>query len=216
MSASEVYLWHIWPGRHWPASKAEEILFVKDLEKVATIGQNKIIKHERGDLTAVLNALRNGMTYEELLKVAPGIVPDRLLSAYRHIDKLRMVSINAFLSLLENPSKHTEHLHSQQASMLFPVPTFRLGAAINENNPKLLKKERLTVKEIYDSTAEKADELEKRLASGSLDDLESIRLGRVLYDPFGQSLWSHPFYSPSRVGTLVPSRVKDLLGEREE
>jgi hypothetical protein len=60
----------------------------------------------------------------------------------------------------------------------------------------------------------KLQELE--LTSGELTGVEAVRQGRVLYDPFGNGLWSHPYFLPYRIGVLVPSRVKDLLGEREE
>jgi hypothetical protein len=215
MTAPETYLWHIWPARHWPASAEEESSFLADLAAAVNMPDQKIARHERGDLTTVLNALRNGMSYEELLRVAPGVVPQRLLSAYRYIDKLRISSLSAFSELLAHPNQHTVHLHATQAAQLLPVPTYRLVAAVSD--PGLnLRKTVAAIKESIVTTMEVAAEHEDRLAHADLPAFDAVRLGRSLYDPFAGGVWSLPHYTPPRVGTLVPARVRDLLGERED
>ena len=215
MTAPETYLWHIWPARHWPASYEEELSFLEDLSSAASMPENKIARHERGDLTTVLDALRNGMSYEELLRVAPGIEPRRLLSAYRYIDKLRLDSLAAFSELVKHPNQHSVHVHATSAALLLPVPTYRIVAAISD--PGLnLRKTIASIQESVESTMEVAAEHEQRLASGELSAFDSVRLGRSLYDPFAGGVWSLPYFTPLRVGTLVPARVRDLLGERED
>ena len=44
----------------------------------------------------------------------------------------------------------------------------------------------------------------------------SVELGRILYDPSGPALANQPAHLPARIGTLTPSRVATLLGERHE
>ena len=215
MSAPEIYLWHIWPARHWPSSAAEEQAFVLDLSAAADLPEGKHVSSERGDLTTVLNVLRNGMSYEDLLKVAPGVVPRRLLSAYREIDKLRRESLESFAALLESPNQHTIHEYATAAAKLLPVPTYRLVAAVSES-PTAVRRTVVELRAQIAESLEVASEHETRLASGSLAAFDAVRLGRSLYDPFAGGVWSLPYYTPTRVGTLVPARVRDLLGERED
>lgn len=214
MAHPETFLWHIWPARHWPCAVHEEARFLADLESDAGLAPGKIITHERGDLTTVLNALRNGMSYADLHVVAPGVVPRRLLSAYRHIDKLRVSSLEAFAELLKKPTAHSVHTSANLAAQLLPVPTYHLVAAISDSPTKA----RATVRQIRANVAtavSTAAEFEDRLVAGILEADESVRIGKVLYDPFAGGVWSHPYYTPPRVGTLVPDRVRDLLGEQD-
>jgi hypothetical protein len=219
MQAPETYLWHVWPSRHWPSSASEEAQFVADLQSHAPeLGAAKKVQFERGDLTTVLNALRNGMTYDELLTVAPGIVPARLLSAYRHLDSLRATSMTSFHTMCKSLTDASVLEHASQASKLLPVPSYRLIAiwAEHSEDAERLEEARAEVCGLVSSAGEMIKLQELQLTSGELDSVEAVRQGRVLYDPFGNGLWSHPYFLPYRIGVLVPSRVKDLLGEREE
>lgn len=214
MPASETYLWHIWPARHWPASHLEEEAFVADLTAAAAMPDDKIYRSERGDLTTVLNALRNGMSYEELLRVAPGVAPKRLLSAYRDIDRLRSESMEAFASLVDQPTLESVDRFAAAATRLLPVPTFVIKSAI-VNTPSEISRTISSVRDQVKFAMDIAAEYEDDLRSNKLSDLDRIRLGRVLYDPFSGGVWSYPYYISPRVGTLVPARVRDLLDERE-
>jgi hypothetical protein len=219
MQPSETYLWHVWPSRHWPSSTSEEAQFVVDLQTLAPeLGAHKKVQFERGDLTTVLNTLRNGMTCAELLNVAPGIVPERLLSAYRHLDGLRAASVHAFQAMCKSLSDTAVLDHAAQASKLLPVPSYRLIAiwAEHSENPAKLEEERAEVCALVNAAAEMIKTQEAPLTSGEMAGVDAVRQGRVLYDPFASGLWSHPYFLPYRLGVLVPSRVKDLLGEREE
>lgn len=216
MRTTETYLWHIWPARHWPCSTAEEQAVVEDLTRRTNLSPEEIHPFERGDLTTVLNTLRNGMTIDELIAVAPGVVPSRLLSAYRHIDRLRLDSVRAFTALIDNLCDHTVNEDAPRAALLLPVPTYRLVASWMGEDATTRTDTRRNVLEQVKYAATATDERETTLASNSLEDIDAVRLGRVLYDPFAGGLWSHPYYVPTRVGTLVPARVRDLLGEKEE
>jgi hypothetical protein len=214
MTTSETYIWHIWPARHWPASAAEETTFLEALQRVANLRSNEVRPFERGDLTTVCNALRNGMSLAELYAVAPGIAPDRLLSAYRHIEQRRAASTAAFNALCAELSERTVNEHAPAAALLLPVPTYRLVAAHLSKRPTFAQEELQAVREMVDATTAYTTSNEQRLASGKVVGDDAVRLGRVLYDPFAGGLWSHAYYVTQRVGTLVPDRTRDLLGER--
>lgn len=213
--AAEVYIWHVWPSRRYPASALEEQRLVRDLAAAGKLPPGKILQHERGDATTVLNALRLGLSFAQLLAVAPGLEPDRLLSAYRHLDRLRERSIEAFTALLDEPTSSSVLQHSQHAAALMPVPTFHLMAGIDASTARERARVLADTRRQLAAARRVAAEQEAHLLAADLDDLSRIRLGRVLYDPYMGGLWSHPYYAPMRVGTLVPDRVRDLLGERD-
>lgn len=213
--ADEVYIWHVWPSRRYPASSLEEQRLVRDLAAAGKLPPGKILQHERGDATTVLNALRLGLSFAQLLAVAPGLKPDRLLSAYRHLDRLRERSIEAFTALLDDPTPTAVIQHSQLAAALMPVPTFHLMAGIDASTARERARVLADVRRQLAAARRVVAEQEVNLLATDLDDLSRIRLGRLLYDPYMGGLWSHPYYAPVRVGTMVPDRVRDLLGERD-
>lgn len=213
---SEVYIWHVWPARHWPSSSTEESIFIKELSSLAKLEVDKILPHERGDTTTVLNALRNGLALQDLLRVVPGVVPARLLSAYRHLDNLRASALEAFSEILAKPTQAAVVDYGNLAATLLPVPTFHIVAAITSRQKSEIRKAITEAKALMSSTMQASAEYEERLVSSPLSHVDKIRLGRVLYDPYAGGVWSHPYYTPLRVGTLVPERVRDLLGERDQ
>jgi len=213
--ADEVYIWHVWPSRRYPSSALEEQRLVRDLAAAGKLPPGKILQHERGDATTVLNALRLGLSFVQLLAVAPGLKPDRLLSAYRHLDRLRERSIEAFTALLDEPTPSSVLQHSQHAAALMPVPTFHLMAGIDASTARERARVLADTRRQLAAARRVVAEQEAHLLAADLDDLSRIRIGRVLYDPYMGGLWSHPYYTPMRVGTMVPDRVRDLLGERD-
>lgn len=215
MTTAETYIWHVWPARHYPASAVEEEIFYSDLTAASSLARGETIPFERGDATTVLNTLRNGMTLDELLAVAPGVKVDRLVSAYRHLDALRVDALTAFTDMCANLCDRTVNA-ARPASALLPVPTYRLISAFTDATAKnATNDEASAVCALISDMASAALDLESRLADPALDRTEAVRLGRTLYDPFLGGLWSHPYYASCRVGTLTPDRVRDLFGEKE-
>lgn len=212
---SEVYIWHVWPSRRYPASSLEEAQLLQDLTADANLPPDKIIQHERGDATTVLNALRLGLSFAQLRIAAPGLNPDRLLSAYRHLDRLRERSIASFTSMLEDPTTASIIQHSQNAATLLPVPTFHLMAGINAKTSRERERVISNTRRQLAASRRMAVEKEVQMAASDTDDFSKIRLGRTLYDPYAGGLWSLPYYVPPRVGTMVPGRVRDLFGESD-
>lgn len=230
------YLWHIWPARHWPSSAQEERRFVDDLTQRATLTAGEVRPFERGDLTAVLNTLRNGMSLDELLSVAPGVHIDRLLSAYRHIDAQRQQSYDAFHALCLTLNPTSLQAHRRAAATLMPVPTHHLTVAVHgdlaapdgpaetddtsradvDSYLQRVELRRVDIAAVVAAVSRDATQVEADLANRNTSTDDRIELGRLLYDPFAGGIWSSPYYLPERVGTLVPARVRDLLGEPTE
>jgi hypothetical protein len=220
------YLWQLWSGRHWPLTVQEEVDLVADLEARTTRHTRTF---ERGDITAVLNVIRLGLSIDELLAQAPGAKPARLLAGYRALDAKRTAALASFHQLCENPTKAVLARHGARASTLLPVPTFRIAAALQAH---LAEPSDVFAASQLTSTVDKVRDLcthagaavilEERLLTTLTAtprtaeiDYRAQLVGRNLYNPYEECLWSAQFYLPRRVGDLVPTRVADLLGESE-
>ena len=236
---SETYLWHLWPGRHWPASMREEQAFIERLRAGHTRTPRKF---ERGDITATLNLLRLGITLEGIAPYAPGLKGPRLNAAYNDLESRLLASRNAFLHILDDPTSIESSDLAPLASRLAPVPTYHLLAAALALREHTGSHERVEatideVQRLMDLAAARVARAEKTLetlttryeellsvstftspsSDPAVDEVAShaVLLGKELYDPYDTCLWSDPFYLPRRLTDLVPGRVADLLGEAD-
>lgn len=205
--ASHPVSWLPWANPNRPATAAEERDFVQEL---AARCSGQIQEHRRGDTTAMLNALRGGLTVTEVLENAPGLKPARLYGAYLALDSLRAASEIAWFALQAAPSVESIEQHSNAAELLIPVPIqrIRLVAAME---PQMLNV-------VIDDTARRivvtrraAHQLEAELDRCFDRSDRAIELGRELYDPTGDSVFGRTDYLPERVGGLVPQRVSNLI-----
>lgn len=211
MVAAKVHLWHLWPGRHWPLTYAEEATFVAELSALAT----GLRPHAtRSDMTAVLNALRCGMCVEELLGAAPGLRPERLLVAYQELDRRRQAAVAAWSAIVDHPTIGALAEHAPLAARALPIPVHRIIAASAYERPAMLGEDIARSEAMVARIGAAALALEQRLATMHPDDV--VDAARELYDPYYPGLWGHPFYLPTRVGALVPVRVRELLGEHHQ
>ena len=218
----DTYLWHLWPGRHWPASVEEEVTLVADLQRRAG---SPAVTFERGDITAVLNMLRLGLTLDEVQPYAPGLDPARLLAGYRTVEAEHARSMACFVALLTDPTPAEVAHHAEMAAHLIPVPTYRLVSAVRrlETGTWSLDEFELAVEAVEGAVMAAVAvslDAEERLAlltdaSYQGNPSTGVRLGRQLYDPYDPCLWGSPLYLPRRVTDLIPSRVSDLLRESE-
>ena len=214
---STAYIWHLWPARHWPSSKAEEEKLVSELTNLDPTPAT----FDRSDITAVLNVLRLGMTFAEVIQHAPGLRPGRLLGAYTYLEKERKTTSAAFVALLDSPSVGALESLAAPAARILPIPTFWLSSAIREadesENQKIAEDAVHQIRYDIAAAVNRARIIEKKLASLATPDEEArekaVELGREIYDPYADSAWEHPFYLPTRVGALMPNRVADLIGE---
>lgn len=203
--------WHVWPGRHWPLTASEEVAFVTELREHAGGRDNS---YDRGDTTALLNAIRCGVTIETVLQHAPGVRAARLLAAYEDLEDRRSHSEDAWWELIDDPHTSAFSHLTPIASRIIPIPVYRLVTASGRH-----------LEHAQDPTADRVIHEMKRATAAALvveeqlvglppSSIKGVRLGRELYDPYVPSLWGDPFYLPVRVGSLMPVKVADLLLER--
>ena len=219
----ETYLWHLWPGRHWPASVKEERHLVTELRH---LDPTPATTFERADVTAVLNMLRLGLSFADAKSQAPGLVPARLLGAYLHLEEKRSRAAAALNLVMRAKSPSEIQNQALFATALAPLPTYRALAAAQTYDAsaktpvdaKTLSSQMRHIRALIAAANEASTAVQKRLESMGVptaDDerVAAVRLGRRLYDPYAECLWGTQFYIPRRVTDLVPGRVGDLLGE---
>lgn len=214
------YVWHLWPGRNYPATASEEEEFVRAMRTAADTtrpkseGRKKKQVVDRGDITSVVNALRCGLSFQELTQRAPGLKPHRLLDAYEEIDRLRAQSVEAWLNLVEEASLEGIVNWANAAAVLMGTPVRRVQpSSAGVDDSTIAEQVRLCHEKVL-GTCRRAERVEQILNEGRVQPREAVELGRLLYDPYDPSLWGDPYYLPTRVGTLMPLRLADLLGER--
>lgn len=214
------YIWHLWPGRNYPATAVEEAQFVSEMRAKAettrpkTDGKKKRQAIDRGDVTSVVNALRCGLTFSELSTRAPGLKAHRLLDAYEEIERLREQSVTAWLRMVEESSLEGIVNWASAAAVLMGTPVRRVQpASANVDDKTIAEQVRLCHEKVM-GTNRRAERVEGILNEGRVSAREAVELGRLLYDPYDPSLWADPYFLPTRVGTLMPLRLADLLGER--
>jgi hypothetical protein len=207
---THAHLWQVWPGRRWPVSGIEELEFVESLEVLSV---NSTTDWDRGDVTSLLNALRCGLSVADLLEVGPGLKPARLLGAYRHLEAMRADSFAAWGTLVDQPSSSRLTEFGPRAARLIATPVYRLTEASSSVSEGALHQAISKAGSAIRQISRRTYEIETRMVErGRMGDSEgAVKLGCLLYHPYQQGLWGHPYYLPSRVGTLTPSRVADLL-----
>jgi hypothetical protein len=209
------HVWHLWPGRHWPALPEEEHQFVADLERAALEVGAGNAKVERYHHTAVLNALRCGLTAAQLLELIPGSRPQDLLTAYVTLERERMQSWLAWREIVEDPTWETVTHYTAEAKLLLPVPVARVVTIASQvRGPHAVAQAVRDVNESVQAHVRAAEHIEHMLAARTPPDPVGVNLGVKLHNPKDPGVWGHPYFLPSRVGNLSPNRVRDLLGER--
>lgn len=207
------YAWHLWPGRHWPSSAAEEAALVADLAARVGDGPRPVVN--RAHVTSVLNVLRCGLTVDAVLATAPGIDPACLLAAYERMEALRARSAAAWAAIVADPCMHTLTEFGPTAARVLSVPVYRLAIAAQAVSPETLRSTARQLDAQVRQVGALSLRLEEQLARLVPPSEQGVSLGRRLYNPYQPAVWGDPFYLPARVGTLSPVRASDLLGERE-
>lgn len=205
------HVWHLWPGRHWPASASEEAQFVTELR---TLADGRTAPAERMDVTAVLNALRCGITVASLLRFAPGVNPAALLAAYLDLEARRSASVTSWERITASPTLATLTEHAAQAAQLMPVPVDRIAKAAAISTSVSLSRVVAAVAAEIAMVCTRTAGIEASLGRRLPPDEQAVALGVALHNPHEPGLWGHPFFLPPRVGALSPLRVVDLLEER--
>lgn len=200
--------WSPWSDARPVTTSASEARFVTDLARRC---DERPTPHTRSDTTAVLNALRSGLTVEELLDRAPGLRPSRLYGAYLALDACRVAAVEAWEAIVADPTIDALDHHGDLASRVVPVLVNRLRAVITIA-PALLPRITGQLADDVDRTTSAVDRTESEL--DRCDDADAAaEIGRTLYDPTGDCLFARNDHLPARVGALVPRRVAALLDE---
>ena len=207
-------LWRVWPGRDWPASHDEEQALVADLQFEAPGAESSSdgIEPRRGDITALLNALRCGLDAPDLLRRAPGLRPYRLIAAHAALDARRREAVAAWRVIASKPTP--EHLASlgDTAAALVPVVIGRLRDVSDVDGNELRFLAAACAADI-DRVGRLAASVERDMSDPTIPPRRRAGLAALLFGSGGSGLWHHECYLAKRVGTLVPVRVAALLGE---
>jgi hypothetical protein len=215
------YIWHLWPGKNRPATAHEEQKLVSGLRDAAGGGAESFAgigdgdgQVQRGVLTALMNALRCCLTAPELFERAPGLNPAELVFAYDLVDSARRKSVDAFDSIVREPTLESLVEHSAAASLLMGVPVREMTPPGGVIENAAVERAVARVMQNVDAVSRRAFEFEESLRLCAPGEAAGVEIGRLLYDPYQAALWSSPYFLSRRVGDLVPLRVADLLGER--
>lgn len=200
--------WLPWTDPNPIATTRHERTFAGELAQIAGAPADS---HARSDTTAVLNALRGGLTVEQLLENAPGLRPTRLHRAYQDLEERRRVAVEAWQQIAAEPTVASLHEHGQHAAKLVPVLVHRLleTADIDEGLlPRVAAHLVSGVDEVQRLVHNTELELDRRL-----DPVDAMAISRTLYDPTSDCIFARVEHLPTRVGSLVPTRVAALLNE---
>ena len=215
LTEERTFLWQVWPGRNWPATARDEREFVDSLTEI--VGKTKSAgkkRSDRGDITAVMNALRCGLGAEELFERAPGLKPVRILQAYREVESMLNRSYSSWEAITAKPTLETIVKHRAAAQLIASVPVSHLlpGAVVTPDKDFAEKLKAVTIK--VEAARKRADSIENALDRAVAPSSEAIRLGAELYNPYDPTVWGGQYFIPVRVGELMPLRLASLLGER--
>jgi hypothetical protein len=207
------YAWQLWPGRNWPATAAEEAVFEATLVERAGGRKKRKIAVSRGEITAVCNALRCGLTADELFKKAPGMKPASLLAAYDALEKMRAHSVGAWERIVEERTLEAIVDHGYAARVLVPWGVMSVShEAAEVSDAEISQRIDQVVTEMQKAT-QKALELEAMLEQCEAPSAVGVELGRVLYDPYYPGVWDKSEFIPNRVGVLTPRHLARMLNE---
>lgn len=214
-------LWQLWPGRHWPLLPEEEQEFVADLRHAAAQRPEpapvldeagKVCQYDRGDVTLVLNAIRCGISASELQTVAPGAHPRRLVRAYDDLEARRAEAVAAWHSIAERSTLDALSEHGARAALLVPIAVHRILRATDISGPQGMRHTVRAIEATMEGVLAASARVEEVLRGRTTRD--RVALGCELYNPYDPGLWGNSYFVPPRVGSLMPVRVSDLLGER--
>jgi hypothetical protein len=196
-----------WKNTGRPATPAREHAFVADLRFVATDSGRP---HRRMDTTAVLNALRGGLTLDQLLEIVPGLQPDRLLGAYAALEAKRAASERAWSAIVEDPTPDVLAQHAPAASRLLPAPVASLveiAAASAGGLGDAVDVAARAVRAVQTRIRRLEWELDHPSGTEPSPSLDELRFDHI------RCAYADGSYLPTRVGALMPARAAALLSE---
>lgn len=204
--------WMPWTGRGRPATPEEEVAFVDGL---LVLAEGRPATFRRSDVTAVMNALRCGLTVGELFEFAPGLRPERLHAAYCDLERRRYEAGLAWTTITVAGRIDVFLHHRGEAAKLVPALISRLDE-VARSTPEEFDLVLLQLAAAVASAHAAARRIERVIAASPPDSERAIELGRVLYNPTSEGVTGRPDFLAHRVGALVPTRVAALLEETDD
>lgn len=166
----------------------------------------------RSTVTAVMTALRSGISADRLLAVARGLTPQDVADAYDHVARIRGQAHAALDRLIDDPTVDRFDAEADVIAPLMPqmvVSLRRLAAGFPDSLPGAIENLATQIGELDRSV----DSIESRISAG----LGSWRhLVGELDDGRNGGIQHHPCYRPRRVGDIVPIRLAYLLGDQKQ
>lgn len=202
-------IWHPWASRMWPATSSEESTFVEHLHRMSD-GESD--RFERRDVTALVTALRCGLTADELFERARGLRPARLLAAHQALEAQRSLGERAWHDIVEHPTVSTLERREAFAGSVVPVIISHL-TSVARRHPKALERAVSEADAQITRTSSSVALLEEQLDVCIAPSERAVDIGALMFDRRGEGAWSLGTFLPWRVGQLVPLRVAALLGE---
>lgn len=201
-------IWHPWASRLWPATTTDEERFVRRLEDLGDDAD----RFERRDVTALVTALRCGLTADELFEQARGLRPGRLLAAHRSLEQRRADAADAWAAIAHDPTIPTFEEYRDRAASLVPVVIGHL-ASVALRHPRAVTRAVAEAASQIERAAHSVAQLEQRLDRCLPPCDRGAEIGAMLFDHRGEGAFGLGMFLPWRVGQLVPLRVAALLGE---
>lgn len=203
-------IWMPWTGGSRVNTTTEEANF---LVRLSDRAGGTVSDYRRPDITALLNALRCGLTVDDLFERAPGLVAEQLFGAYIALEQLRYRAETAWEMISDQGTPEAVVTLGPEAAKLVPSLVGQLFAVV-ESAPHRVPALVAAMRDDILSTRQSVRTIEHALQESLGNPERSMDLGRLLYDPSGHGAASDPSFLSRRVGTLVPTCVAALLGER--
>lgn len=205
------YLWQLWRTPGIPATARQEKKLIRAAAAAPARKPTKVDpgdKDERGDITALVNALRCGCSFADLESSMPGLDPAILVQAHADLEWRRSTAETAWERLTKAADVEKLDEFGPAASTLLPVAVKEIARAAT---PQDMRKVGAALRREVKEQSAHTKKIELVLDAARYPAPVLVEIGRLLYDPFADCMWAHPLFLPPRVGALTPQHLRSLL-----
>jgi hypothetical protein len=189
-----------------------EVAFRRRLADLSDGSERSTERPRRAAVTALLTAIRGGITVDRLLSIAAGLSAGELVDAYDFVDRLRCDASAALDQLFDDPTIECfDEVAPAIAGLLPQAVSYlrRTAAATPDGFTSAVRHFEAQTHDLDDAI----DEIEHRLRSG--DDAVWELLGQR-DDGHQGGIYNDPCYRPRRLGDITSVRLASLLSESPE
>ena len=205
--------WLPWAGVRRPATTRDEASFVDDLQARAHRPPSHT-RPRRTDVTTVLNALRGGLTVDQLFDLAPGADATRLLVAHADLEARRVRSAAAWRHLVAIGTAQALDEFGPAAGLLLPVPVDRI-ARVACSSAEAIGEVARRLDRAVEHQRYQVMQIERALDADAVHPDDATALGRLLHDGTPDAISGRVDFLPDRVGLLNSTRVAALLEDHD-